>query len=385
MFGIKNTVLRSTVCMDNFSRNLSVLVLNAGSSSIKFQVLDTSTGEHRVKGLAQNLNKSKGELVWSRQGKQKTKSTLENTDLETVLEQVLKIVSTESIDLIGHRVVHGGEKYTLPTKLNKDVVKNLKYLSKLAPLHNPAQLAVIEHMLDIFGLVPQAAIFDTAFYSRVPPHAFMYPVPYSWYSQYGVRKYGFHGISHQYITEEAAVLLSRPLASLNIVSCHLGAGCSVTASKGGVGVDTSMGFSPLSGIMMGSRSGDVDPTVLLHIAGETGRTMSSILEELNSNSGFKGITGTPDSIEVEHMFHQNEEKGILAVDMFGYNIAKYIASFLVPLGRIDALVFSGGIGENSSLKRAVIIQHLSCLGFKCETEANNSLLSDSCKILNNEQ
>ncbi|XP_023347475.1 uncharacterized protein LOC111716268 isoform X3 [Eurytemora carolleeae] len=331
MFGIKNTVLRSTVCMDNFSRNLSVLVLNAGSSSIKFQVLDTSTGEHRVKGLAQNLNKSKGELVWSRQGKQKTKSTLENTDLETVLEQVLKIVSTESIDLIGHRVVHGGEKYTLPTKLNKDVVKNLKYLSKLAPLHNPAQLAVIEHMLDIFGLVPQAAIFDTAFYSRVPPHAFMYPVPYSWYSQYGVRKYGFHGISHQYITEEAAVLLSRPLASLNIVSCHLGAGCSVTASKGGVGVDTSMGFSPLSGIMMGSRSGDVDPTVLLHIAGETGRTMSSILEELNSNSGFKGITGTPDSIEVEHMFHQNEEKGILAVDMFGYNIAKYIASFLVPL------------------------------------------------------
>jgi len=363
-------------------RFISVLVLNCGSSSLKFQILHTTHGQVKLRGQADNLNTSQGKLKWSLASNEtpgsnknemvKQEKLLDSPQFDSVLDQVFDIVETVPFTHIGHRVVHGGEEYTKPTKLTKEVVDDLAGVSRLAPLHNPVQLRAIKRALARFSWAGQAAVFDTAYYANMPQHAYLYPVPYKWYTEHGVRKYGFHGTSHYYLSEQAAKYLGRPVESVNIVSCHLGAGCSVTASKGGVGVDTSMGFSPLSGVMMGTRSGDIDPTVLSHIVEESGRSWAEVLSDLNRESGLKGITGTPDSLCVEQLYEQNDEKGMLGVEMFCYAIAKYIAAYIVPLGRIDALVFSGGIGEKSSIKREKIIAYLSGLGFSCNPSHNDS-------------
>jgi len=289
-----------------------------------------------------------------------------------VLDNILEIAKLGDFSLIGHRVVHGGELYKSATKIKKDTLINLESLNNLAPLHNPIQLSAIQRCLKVFPSIPQGASFDTAFYATMPDYSYLYPVPYEWYSQHKVRRYGFHGLSHDYVVSKACELIGRSAEDTNVISCHLGAGCSVTATKGGVAMDTSMGFTPLSGVMMGSRSGDVDPTILTFIAAGLNVTVEEVLRQLNNESGLKGITGSPDSLNAENLYLKKDKMGTLAVEMFCYSIAKYIASYLATLGRIDCLVFTGGIGEKSSVKRGLILQYLSGLEIVCDNELNIS-------------
>jgi len=350
-------------------RHLSVLVMNCGSSSVKFKIIDTTLGQTKFKGQAENITGNKGKLTWEH-GNKKKKISLVGHQYGDVIETILDLVKKEQFDFIGHRIVHGGELYTKPTILNKEMLSDLSTLSRLAPLHNPVQVASIARCLQIFDQIPQAGVFDTAYYTTMPQHAVLYPVPIEWYTKYGVRKYGFHGTSHYCVSRKGARYLKKPVENLNIVSCHLGSGCSVTATKGGLAIDTSMGFSPLSGIMMGTRSGDVDPSIIAYLEKQDLGTSDSIMDSLNKKSGLKGICGTQDSIEVENLVHQNDPRGLLGLEMFCYSAAKYVASFIVPLGSIDCLIFSGGIGENSPMKRERILQHLSGLGFTCDDEKN---------------
>jgi len=337
-------------------------------------------GRVQLKGQADNINTHESKLKWQTD-KLVEKKVIRNPDFLKVLDIVFTISRHAQFNLIGHRVVHGGEMYTEPTKIDMEVLNDLEKICSLAPKHNPIQVFAMKQSLKMFSGIPQAAIFDTAYYGQMPRHAFLYAVPYKWYTDHQVRKYGFHGTSHLYISREAARRLGKDISELCIVSCHLGAGCSVTATKGGVGVDTSMGFTPLTGVMMGSRSGDIDPSVIPHLEAKTGLSSSDIMAELNNNSGLMGITGTPDSLAVENLALQNDPRGVLAVEMYCYSIAKYVASFIVPLGKIDALVFSGGVGEKSSIKREKIINYLSGLGFTIDEERNNSHGSSSSGLI----
>jgi len=360
------------VCISRFkSSSTSVLVLNCGSSSIKFQVVSPDSGEVTLKGQADNLNTDKGKLKWEKDGT-KHKENIDQPNFLQTLESVFDIVKSHQFDFVGHRIVHGGELYKKATKISKKMLENLSEINKLAPLHNPIQLSAIQTSLHTFSDKLQAASFDTAYYADMKEHAYLYPVPYNWYTQHKIRRYGFHGLSHDFVYHEVCQKLDLSPKETNVISCHLGAGCSVTASKGGMGVDTSMGFTPLSGVMMGSRSGDVDPTILSYLAKQTNTTSDDVLEDLNKKSGLKGITGSPDSLLSENLYLQGETMGSLAVEMFCYSIAKYIAAFFVPLGRVDCIVFTGGIGEKSAVKRKIILDHLRGLNVHVDNTCNES-------------
>ena len=350
------------------------LVLNCGSSSVKAALIDPETGEQALSGLAERLGSSEARVVIIRTG-QKTEAATPNADyagaFAALLSELDRLDLRRQIGVVGHRVVHGGSLFSAPALINEAVLDGIKACIPLAPLHNPANLAGIEAAQAAFPGVPQVAVFDTAFHHSMPPLAYRYAVPEAWYSQHGVRRYGFHGTSHAYVAGQAARMLGRPLETLNLITAHLGNGCSVAAIAGGKSVDTSMGLTPLEGLVMGTRSGDVDPNLHDYLARQAGLSLEQITAVLNRQSGLLGLSGLgSDMRELEQAAADGHEGARLAIEVFVYRLTKSIAGMTAALPTLDALVFTGGIGENSSGVRAAVLARLGLLGFALGEAAN---------------
>ncbi len=328
---------------------MRVLVLNSGSSSVKYQLVDSRTGERLAGGMVEEV-----------------------VDHTEALREVVDAVEElgEPVEAIGHRVVHGGDVVSAPTPVDDELIEVIRRLVPLAPLHNPANLAGIEAARTTWPTVPQVAVFDTAFHRTLPPAAYRYAVPTAWFTEHGVRRYGFHGTSHDYVSARAADVLGRPLAELDLIVAHLGNGASMTAVQGGRSVETSMGLSPLEGLVMGTRSGDIDPAVIGHVAAATGRDEGEVLAELNRSSGLLGMCGDSDLREITARIEAGDEVADLALDVFCHRIRKYVGAYVAVLGGCDALVFTAGIGEHSPLVRARVCAGLDVFGIALDEGRN---------------
>ena len=328
---------------------MRVLVLNAGSSSVKYQVVDSVTGERSAGGIVEEVS-----------------------DHRRALRDVVATVDRldEPIEAIGHRVVHGGDVFSEPALVGDDLVDVIRDLVPLAPLHNPANLAGIEAARATWPTIPQVAVFDTAFHRTLPPEAYRYAVPAAWYERYGVRRYGFHGTSHDFVSARAAEVLGRPRGDLDLIVAHLGNGASITAVERGRSVETSMGLSPLEGLVMGTRSGDVDPAVIGHVAEASGASEAEVLAELNRSSGLLGLCGDSDMREITSRIEAGDELADLALDVFCHRIRKYVGAYVAVLGGCDALVFTAGIGEHSPLVRSRVCAGLGVFGIAVDDERN---------------
>jgi acetate kinase len=353
-----------------------VLVLNSGSSSVKFALVRTGSGQRLMAGMGERLDTPEAVLRVQRFPAPAVDERIPEGTHRAVVARVLEH-ATAALDggvrLLGagHRVVHGGEQFSSSILVNDAVIAALRSFSHLAPLHNPANLAGIEAVRGVLPDLPQVAVFDTAFHQTMPPHAFRYAVPEEWYTRYAVRRYGFHGISHQFVSQQAAVLLGRPPGELRLVTAHLGNGCSAAAVRDGVSVDTTMGLTPLEGLVMGTRSGDVDPGLLGYLGGRTGRSLDELTMALNTDSGLLGLAGAgSDMRTVEAAAAAGNEQAQLAVEVFVYRLAKAIAGLVVGLQRLDALIFTGGIGENSAVVRSMVLSRLGFLGLTEDVQAN---------------
>lgn len=342
---------------------MRVLVLNAGSSSLKARFLDATTegpvGEPRFDVLYERIGEG-GEGP---------------SDHDAAVADLLARVEAtgEHPEAVGHRVVHGGERFTAPTVLDDEAVGAIEDVVPLAPLHNPANLAGIAAARAALDGVPHVAVFDTAFHATLPPAAYRYAVPDAWYAEHGVRRYGFHGTSHAYVARRAAALLDRPLASMGMVTAHLGNGASVCAVDGGVSVDTSMGLGPLAGLVMGTRSGDVDPTVVAHMVTQGGMDLDAVMRDLNRASGLLGLAGSNDMRDVEAGAQQGDDRAELALDVLVHRLVGYVAAYAARMGRLDALVFTAGIGQHSPLVRARVCEGLRLLGVRLDDAANEEV------------
>jgi len=297
-----------------------------------------------------------------------------------LLSELNLIKQVSDLQCIGHRVVHGGEKFCQPTLITDEVLAEIKQVSSLAPLHNPANILGIQEAIRFAENIPQIAIFDTAFHQSMPDYAFQYAVPHEWYTKFSVRRYGFHGTSHFYVAKQAAKALDVPLESLNIISLHLGNGASMSAIKQGKSIDTSMGMSPLEGLIMGTRSGDLDPAIIFYLQDELGFALSDIQQALNKQSGLKGICNENDMRAVHELADSGDTQAKLALAMVSYRIKKYIGAYFAVLGRVDALVFTGGIGENDAELRVNCCSELALLGIAVDENKNQQLTGDVCSI-----
>ena len=365
-----------------------VLVLNAGSSSQKSCLYDLGESipdtppEPLWEADIDWVSEGKGILTVESNNKEqeieiKDRDTALKTLLNTLIEGELKVIdSLDKIDLVGHRVVHGGAKYSQPTQINDDVKKAIADLIPLAPSHNPANLEGINTIEEIIPEVPQVAVFDTAFHSTIPEPAKVYPIPYKYYEK-GIQRYGFHGTSHQYCAHRTAQILQQPLKSLKIVTCHLGNGCSLAAIKDGICIDTTMGFSPLEGLMMGTRSGSIDPQILIYMMQEYGSDAKEIDRLLNKESGLKGVSGISNDLrEIAKAIDNGNTQAQLAYDIYLHRLKKAIAAMVASLNGLDVLVFTAGVGENSSMVREKTCAGLSYLGIKLDTAKNNAKPKD---------
>ncbi|PIW51208.1 MAG: acetate kinase [Zetaproteobacteria bacterium CG12_big_fil_rev_8_21_14_0_65_54_13] len=358
-----------------------ILIINSGSSSIKMALIDMPSEKLFAEGMAERLGEPGAALGWHVAG-ETHHVDLQAAEHLTAMEQMLAALfcrmDKERIVAVGHRVVHGGERFIAPTLLDDSVIAGIEALSHLAPLHNPANLLGIRAAIGDLPSIPHVAVFDTAFHHAMPLHASLYAVPYHWYSEYGVRRYGFHGTSHHYVGLEAAAVLGRAFTDLRLLTAHLGNGCSATAIAGGISVDTSMGMTPLEGLVMGTRSGDVDPGLHDFIARESGQSLAEITSVLNRQSGLLGLSGrSNDMRELLAAADEGDERAALAVDMFCYRLAKSLAGLAVALGHIDAIVFTGGIGEHAAVIRAKTVAQLAMLGADLDSTRNNNHGRDS--------
>ena len=363
-----------------------VLVLNSGSSSVKFALLAPASGERVLEGIAEKVGTPEAELHIRQHLDHVATEQLPEGSYQAVIARILGRLPGAGIGMAedgssapgqahligaGHRVVHGGERFTASVLVDDEVIAAIRASSHLAPLHNPANLAGIEAVRAARPDLRQVAVFDTAFHQTMPPRAFRYAVPEEWYTRYGVRRYGFHGTSYRFVSERAAALLGRPLTGLRLVTAHLGNGCSVAAVRDGVSVDTSMGLTPLEGLVMGTRSGDVDPGVFGYLAERAGLTIEGLNEALNTASGLTGISGVGNDMRtVEVAAAEGNRRAQLAVEVFVHRLAKAIAGMVVGLERLDALVFTAGIGENSAFVRGQVMARLGFLGLTEDAEAN---------------
>jgi acetate kinase len=361
---------------------MKILVINSGSSSIKYQLFNMTDRSVMAAGLLEQIGETESRLTHnSRDGQGETTRVVksEPVDNHRTGFRLINQVLNESGDLrdrgdlhgIGHRVVHGGEKFREPTIINHDVIETIRRLIPLAPLHNPPNLLGIEVALETAPQVPQVAVFDTAFHQSIPLPAFRYAVPQNLYDDHHVRRYGFHGTSHFYVAKQAARHLNRPLDSLNLITLHLGNGASVTAIENGKSVDTSMGMTPLEGLIMGTRSGDIDPAIIFYLGSQVGYSLEEIETLLNRQSGLKGICGVNDMRTIGQMAAKGDETARLAIEMYCYRIKKYIGAYHAALERTDALVFTGGIGENAADIRYRCCEGLSHLAIEIDTNKNN--------------
>jgi len=353
-----------------------VLVLNSGSSSVKFALLLPGTGERLMGGIGERLGTPEALLRVQWFPAPATEERLPGGTHRAVVARVLDHLAEaghSDAELLGagHRVVHGGEQFTSSILVDDAVIAALRSYSYLAPLHNPANLAGIEAVRGALPDLPQVAVFDTAFHQTMPPRAFRYAVPEEWYKRYGVRRYGFHGISHRFVSERAAAMLGRSPRELRLVTAHLGNGCSATAVRDGVSVDTTMGLTPLEGLVMGTRSGDVDPGLIGYLAGRTGMNVDELTQALNADSGLQGLSGVGNDMRaVVDSAADGNERAQLALDVFVHRLSKAIAALVVGLQRLDALVFTGGIGENSAVVRSLVLSRLGFLGLAEDAGAN---------------
>lgn len=361
------------------------LVINCGSSSLKFSLINVETNAVLLSGVAEALATDKANFSLSYQGK-KYNEPLTAKDHADALAVMFHYLTTfnlaEKISAIGHRVVHGAEHFSNSVLITDDVIQAIKKCIPIAPLHNPANLIGIEEAMKITPHLPHIAVFDTAFHQTMPETAYLYGLPLEFYKNHSIRRYGFHGTSHQYVTEASARFLGKKKDSLNLITAHLGNGVSITAVKEGISIDTSMGFTPLEGVIMGTRSGSIDPALLTYLHHELGYTVDEIDTLLNKKSGLLGISGlSNDCRELEKAHQQGERKATLALELFVYRIAKTIASYLVPLGRLDALVFTAGIGENSIFIREKIIHQLNFMQYKLDKKANQTYVQGKSGVI----
>jgi acetate kinase len=356
-----------------------VLVLNCGSSSIKFAIIETTSGKLPLQGIAENLGAENSQLRYSYgQDKTSLKLTTNATHKDALdcIEQVLKKFDTlgSSLVAVGHRVVHGGERFTHSCLIDDAVKQAISDMSHMAPLHNPANVAGITSAQAAFPNLPQVAVFDTAFFQTLPKHAYLYALPYKLYEQHGIRKYGFHGSSHYFVSGQAAKYLTKEIKDCNLITAHLGNGCSITAIKQGKAIDTSMGFTPLEGLMMGTRCGDIDPSVATFLIENLAYSANQVSALLNKQSGLHGISQlSNDCRTLEQEQAKGNQQAKLALDMFVYRLVKYIGSYLAIVGPLDALVFTGGIGENSSYIRQQTISQLKHMGFSLDDKLNTEM------------
>lgn len=367
---------------------MKVLVVNCGSSSIKYQLYEMPKGEVLGKGVLEKIGESNSKLTHKFDGKS---YSIEKpiADHEQGMEMILNtLVSKEvgvireicEIGAVGHRVVHGGEEFTGSMIINNKVIASVEKFIDLAPLHNPHNLAGIKATQNKLPHAKQVACFDTAFHTTIPQVANMYALPYDFYKNYGIRRYGFHGISHRYVARRAAQIMGRGKYDVNLITCHLGNGCSIAAVKNGKSVDTSMGFTPLEGLVMGTRSGDFDPAILFFLA-DKGRDWRELNELCNKQSGLLGLSGVSNDMRsLEKLAAKGNERAQLAIDVFCYRIRKYIGAYAAVLDNLDALVFAGGIGENSVTVRNKVCEGLTGLGIRLDDKVNKAAIGKEADI-----
>jgi acetate kinase len=361
---------------------MNILVLNCGSSSVKYQLIDGDARKNLAGGVVERIGMSGATLTNVRYDGDEIKIAGEIVDHTIAIEYILAILLSRNhgvisdksdIHAIGHRVVHGGETFSGSVLITDAVTKSLRDNIELAPLHNPHNLRGIAACEANLPGTPQVGVFDTAFHQKMPKKAFLYGIPYSLYTQYKIRRYGFHGTSHRYVADRAAGTLKRDLSTLKLITCHLGNGCSMAAVDRGISVDTSMGFTPLEGLLMGTRSGDMDTSVILYIMGKEGLTLNEAGTLLNKHSGLQGISGvSSDMREVIAEMKNGDKKATYAIDVFTYRVKKYIGAYAAAMGGVDAVVFTGGIGENSPEVRKASCEGLEFLGIDIDDEKNTS-------------
>ena len=376
---------------------MKILVINCGSSSLKYQLIDMETEVAIAKGLVERIGIEGSNLEQKVDGsdeKYKVKKDLKDHKeaISLVLEVLCKkefgiINDLSEINAIGHRVVHGGERYSKSVIVDDEVIKNIDLCSKIAPLHNPANLIGIKACKELMKDTPMVVVFDTAFHQTMPEEAFMYGLPYEMYEKYSIRKYGFHGTSHFYVANECAKAMGRDIKDLKIITCHLGNGASVTAVDKGKSVDTSMGFTPLQGLMMGTRCGDMDPAVVAYLMSELKMTAQEIDNLMNKKSGFLGISGkSSDSRDIESLKQHGDKRATLTLDMYFHRIKSYIGSYIAIMNGVDAIVFTAGIGENSVETRLGVCRNMENLGIIIDEKKNNvrgkiaEISSDESKV-----
>ena len=361
---------------------MNVLVLNCGSSSVKYQLILVDERRWLARGSVERIGMAAATLTNLRHDGDEIKIAGEIVDHTSAIEYILAVLLSRNhgvigdksdIHAIGHRVVHGGETFSDSVLIDEAVTKRVRDHIELAPLHNPHNLRGIAACQANLPGTPQVAVFDTAFHQKMPRKAFLYGIPYSLYSQYKIRRYGFHGTSHLFVAGRAAEMLGRPLSELKMVTCHLGNGCSMAAILNGTSVDTSMGFTPLEGLLMGTRTGDIDPSIILYIMGKEGLSLSEASTLLNKHSGLQGISGvSSDMREIIEEMQSGDKKATYAFDVFTYRITKYLGAYAAAMGGLDTVVFTGGIGENSADVRRAATAGLEFLGVEIDEEANRS-------------
>ena len=359
---------------------MNILVINAGSSSLKYQLLNPDTQEVLAKGLCERIGLD-GKFTYKPAGKEAVKDAdvsmpTHSEAIQTVLNALVDpkngvIGSMKEIDAVGHRVVHGGEKFAQSVLITDEVMAAIEECNPLAPLHNPANIIGIRACQALMPGTPMVAVFDTAFHQTMPPVAYTYALPYEFYEQDKVRRYGFHGTSHKYVSQRAAAMLGKPAEELKLISCHLGNGSSVTAIDGGKSVDTSMGFTPLAGLPMGTRCGDIDAGILEYLMNKHGYDIKEMLNILNKKSGVLGISGvSSDFRDLEDAAPKGNQRAQLALDSFEYGVIKLIGSYAAAMGGVDAIIFTAGVGENGAENRVNIAKKLAFMGVKLDEEKN---------------
>ena len=358
---------------------MNVLVINCGSSSLKYQVIHSDSEEVLAKGICERIGID-GRLVYQpKDGEKEVTEAAMPTHTEAVRMVLDALVnpktgvlkSLDEIDAVGHRIVHGGEKFASSTLLTEEVIQAVEECSDLAPLHNPANLIGVRACQKVLKGVPMAAVFDTAFHQTMPKEAYLYGIPHEYYEKYKIRKYGFHGTSHSYVSKRAAELLKKPYDSLKTIVCHLGNGASICAVKNGKSMDTSMGLTPLEGLVMGTRSGDIDPSAIEFLAGKENLDLAGVMNVLNKESGVYGLSGiSSDFRDLETASQEGSERAAAAREVFCYRAAKYIGSYAAAMNGVDVICFTAGVGENDGKVREMICDYLGYLGITLDTEAN---------------
>lgn len=359
---------------------MKILVLNNGSSSVKYKLIDSCTGNVLAEGGVEKIGLPDSFIKFKRPDGTKETIEVEMKDHKAAIREVFNVLTNndygviknlDEIEAVGHRVVHGMEYFNKSVLITPEVIEKVKECYPVAPLHNPANITGIEAILDLLPGVPQVGVFDTAFHQTMPAKAYMYALPYKFYSNYGVRRYGFHGTSHRYVSQRACEFLGLDPAKTKLITCHIGNGGSVTAVLDGKSIDTSMGLTPTEGLMMGTRVGDVDPGAIAYIMERTGMDVEGLKKMINKESGVLGVSGiSNDMRDIEAAIERGDERAKLAMDIYEYRILKYIGAYTAVLNGVDVIVFTGGVGENQTATREKICKHLSYLGVTFDAEAN---------------